>query len=271
MAGPSPAPPSRGRRPAKALLLPWLLPACGLGLWALLGLGGLVPAYLLPPPDQVLATAADYVFAPAGSAPFAGRFLADAGASLARVGGGFALAALLGLPLGLVSGRLQTARLMLDTLVNGVRAVPGIAWLPLALVWFGIGFRTTVFLVALAAFFPIYLGAAAGARQVNPLLLRAGAMLGLGRARLVWAVLIPAAMPHVVTGLRLGLGIAFAYLVLGELTGVPDGLGAVIMDARMLGRVDVIMVGILLIAVLGRLCDLAMVTALKLLKGVRRP
>ena len=85
------------------------------------------------------------------------------------MGGGFAYAVALGLPLGLLSGRLRFMRLFLDTFVNGVRAVPGIAWLPLALVWFGIGYQTTVFLVSLAAFFPIYLGAAAGAMAVNPL------------------------------------------------------------------------------------------------------
>ncbi|MBU4564110.1 MAG: ABC transporter permease [Desulfarculus sp.] len=261
--------PSRNK-PAAAILLPWLLPACALGLWALLSMGGLVPPYLLPPPSQVLDTASNYIFAPAGSGPYAGRFAGDALASLGRVGGGFALAVALGLPLGLISGRLRFMRLFLDTFINGVRAVPGIAWLPLALVWFGIGFKTTVFLVSLAAFFPIYLGAAAGAMQINPLFLQAGAMMGLGRGQLIFSVLVPAAMPHVVTGLRLGLGIAFAYLVLGELTGVPDGLGAAIMDARMLGRVDIIIMGILLIAIIGRICDLAMVGGLKLFKSVRR-
>ncbi|MBU1275752.1 MAG: ABC transporter permease [Proteobacteria bacterium] len=260
---------SRGK-PVAAILLPWLLPACAFGVWGLLSLGGLVPAYFLPPPGQVLDTAVNYIFAPQGSAPYAGRFLDDAMASLGRVGGGFALAVLLGLPLGLVSGRLKFMRLFLDTFINGVRAVPGIAWLPLALVWFGIGFKTTVFLVSLAAFFPIYLGAAAGAIQVNPLFLRSGSMMGLGKTRLIFTVLIPAAMPHVIIGLRLGLGIAFAYLVLGELTGVSGGLGAVIMDARMLGRVDIIIMGILLIAVIGRVCDLGLVGGLKFFKSVRR-
>ncbi len=257
-------------RPATALVLPWLLPAGGLGFWFLASAVDLLPSYLLPSPAQVFHAAWAYVFAPVDSAPFAGRFLADAKASLGRVAGGFGLAALLGLPLGLISGRLAAMRLFLDTFLNGLRAVPGIAWLPLALVWFGIGLKTTVFLVAQAAFFPIYLGAAAGARQVNPLFLRAGAMLGLGRARLVCTVLVPAAMPHLVTGLRLGLGIAFAYLVLGELTGVPDGLGAVIMDARLLGRVDIIIMGIIIIAAIGRLCDLGLLWGLKLLKSVRR-
>ena len=119
------------------------------------------------------------------------------------------------------------------------------------------------FLVALAAFFPIYLNAAAGAAQVNPLLLQAGAMMGVDRIRGTFAILVPAAMPSIVTGLRLGLSISWAYLVLGELSGVPDGLGAVIMDARMLGRIDMIVVGIILIAIMGQASDYALNKGLK--------
>jgi NitT/TauT family transport system permease protein len=125
--------------------------------------------------------------------------------------------------------------------------------------------------VALAAFFPIYLNAAAGARQINPLHYQSGAMMGVGRLRGVFAILIPGAMPQIISGLRLGLGIAWAYLVLGELTGVPDGLGAVIMDARMLGRIDIIAVGIIIIAVFGRLSDLGLKAGLRLcFKSARR-
>jgi NitT/TauT family transport system permease protein len=122
-----------------------------------------------------------------------------------------------------------------ETTINGLRAVPGISWLPLAMVWFGIGIKTTLFLVALAAFFPIYLNAEAGARQVDPLLLEAGAMMGVKPIRSIFTIVLPGSMPHIVTGLRLGLGISWAYLVLGELSGVPNGLGAIIMDARMVG------------------------------------
>ena len=116
--------------------------------------------------------------------------------------------------------------------------------------------------MALAAFFPIYLNAAAGARQVNLILYQSGAMMGIGRIRGVFSILLPAAMPYILTGLRLGLGIAWAYLVLGELTGVPNGLGAVIMDARMLGRIDIIVVGIIIIAVMGRMSDLLLKTVM---------
>jgi len=267
---PAAEPPLSGG-PVLRLALPWVLPAAVVGSWMALSWGGWVAPYLLPPPEKVLATGMSYIFAPAGQGPYAGRFLGDAAASLTRVAWGFGLAAALGLPLGLTSGRLALVSRLMNGLVNGLRAVPGIAWLPLALVWFGIGLGATVFLVALAAFFPIYLGAAAGAAQVNPLHLRSGAMLGLGTWQRVFAVLVPAAMGHVVTGLRLGLGIAFAYLVLGELTGVARGLGAVIMDARLLGRVDVIMVGIITIAVIGRLADVCLVAGLRLsFKSARR-
>ena len=255
----------------RSSLLPWVIPAAALLAWLLAGRLGWIPAYLFPPPEDVARAAYRYVFGSPGGAPYAGRFLQDARASLLRVAFGFSLAVALGIPLGILSGRLASVQSLLGATVNGLRAVPGISWLPLAMVWFGIGMGATVFLVALAAFFPVYLNAAAGARQVDPLLLQAGAMMGVRRFRGTFAILLPAAMPHIVTGLRLGLGLSWAYLVLGELTGVPDGLGAVIMDARMLGRIDIIVVGMILIAVMGRGSDLLLTASLRLcFKSARR-
>ncbi len=252
-------------------LLPWILPALFFLTWIIVSGTGLAPTYLLPHPETIGRAGVAYIFGDPDQGAYAGRFLSDARASLFRVLMGFSLAALLGIPLGILSGRTMVVRRLLSAFVNGLRAVPGICWLPLALVWFGIGLKTTIFLVALAAFFPIYLNAAAGARSVDPLLLQAGAMMGVRRLRGTFAILLPAAMPSIMTGLRLGLGIAWAYLVLGELTGVPDGLGAVIMDARMLGRIDIIVVGIILIAVMGRISDLILKSALRqLFKSARR-
>ena len=252
-------------------LLPVLLPIAVLAAWTVLSSSGLAPAYLLPGPAAVFEAGVRYVFAAPGQGPYAGRFLTDLLASLGRVFTGFGLAALLGVPLGLCSGRVVTVNRLFSSTIGGLRAVPGICWLPLALIWFGIGFRTTVFLVALAAFFPIYQNALTGARSVAPIYYQAGAMLGVSRLRGVFAILLPLAMPNLLTGLRLGMGISWAYLVLGELTGVPDGLGAVIMDARMLGQTDMILVGILLIALVGRLCDRLLVGLLGLCsKSARR-
>jgi len=252
-------------------LLNWLIP----GLFFLAWLGvceiGLAPPYLLPHPKDVLATASSYLFGDAGQTAYAGRFFEDLMASGTRVLLGFGLAVIAGIPLGVLSGRLALVNRLLSTTINALRAVPGISWLPLAMVWFGIGIKTTVFLVALAAFFPVYLNAEAGARQVSPTLLQAGAMMGVRRLRGTFAILLPAAMPNIITGLRLGMGISWAYLVLGELTGVPNGLGALIMDARMLGRIDIIVVGIILIALIGRLCDVGLHQVLRLsFKSARR-
>ncbi len=252
-------------------IFPWIIPGILLTTWFAVTGSGWVPGYLLPDPIRVAEAGYDYLFAPVGSAPYAGRFLSDASASLLRVTLGFTLAVALGIPLGILSGRVAACRYLMSTTINGLRAVPGISWLPLAMVWFGIGIRTTVFLVALAAFFPIYINTGAGARQINPLLYQAGAMLGVGRIRSIFAILIPAAMPQIISGLRLGLGIAWAYLVLGELTGVSNGLGAVIMDARMLGRIDIIIVGIIIIAGMGRLTDVLLNTLLRIFfKSARR-
>jgi sulfonate transport system permease protein len=252
-------------------LLPWLIPTAFVLIWIGVSEMGLVPTYLLPHPMEIFHAGYIYIFGTYGDGAYSGRFMSDASASILRVGGGFGFAVLIGLPLGILSGRLSLINRLLSTTINALRAVPGISWLPLAMIWFGIGMRATIFLVALAAFFPIYLNSAAGARQMNPLLLQAGAMMGIKRIRGTFAILLPGIMPQIITGLRLGLGISWAYLVLGELTGVPNGLGAVIMDARMLGRIDIIMVGVILIAIMGRMGDQLLKVILKFcFKSARR-
>jgi sulfonate transport system permease protein len=251
--------------------LPWIIPLGSLLIWFAVSTSGAVPRYLLPHPADVARSTLNYIFGHPGDQPYAGRFAADLQSSLLRVCLGFLAATAAGIPTGILSGRLALVNRLLSHSINAVRAVPGICWLPLAMVWFGIGIKATVFLVALAAFFPIYLNTAAGARQVSPRHYQAGAMMGVSRLRGVFAILLPSAMPQIMAGLRLGLGIAWAYLVLGELTGVPDGLGALIMDARMLGRIDIIVVGILMIAVVGRICDLMLYHGLRLcFKSARR-
>jgi NitT/TauT family transport system permease protein len=252
-------------------LLPWIIPGALIMTWWMLSQSGWIPAYLLPHPEDIGKSGYIYVFGRTGDGPYAGRFLGDAGVSFVRVAMGFFMAVGVGVPLGMLSGRILWVEKLLSLSVNGIRAVPGICWLPLSLIWLGIGMKTTVFLICLAAFFPIYLNAAAGVRAVPPILLQAGAMLGMGRMRRTFAILIPGAMGHLVTGLRLGLGISWAYLVLGELTGVPSGMGAVIMDARMSGHIDIIIVGIGLIALCGQLSDYLLRGLLCLLfKSARR-
>jgi len=231
------------------------LPALLLAVWYLTAKGGGIPPYLLPAPDKIVRVMVDFADGVSKLTPYSGRMLENLLASLLRVAIGFAIASTLGLLLGFLTGRFSIVKRILDPAVHALRTVPGIGWLPIAIVWFGVGERTTVFLIALAAFFPIYINTAHGAAEVPELLLRAGRMLGAGPISLFSTVILPAAFPSVVVGLRLGLGVSWAYLVLGELTGVSSGLGAVMMDSRMMGQVEMIIVSMICIAVLGILSD----------------
>lgn len=244
-----------------------VLPAIIVVLWYIITTAGRVPGYLLPSPQQLCQVAVDFALGNMQLTPFSGTLWEHALASSLRVYRGFALAALIGLPLGLLTGRIASVKRLIDPSVQLIKSIPGIGWLPLAMVWFGVGENTTVFLIALAAFFPIYINAAQGASAISPLLLRAGKMLGASRIGLVTTVIIPASFRSLEAGLRLGLGLSWAYLVLGELTGVTRGLGAVMMDARMLGQVDMVMVAMIYIAILGWLSDKILVALFHFLKS----
>lgn len=241
-----------------------LLPAVLLITWHLLTAGGKVPAYLVPAPDKLGKVALDFATGNGRLTPYSGTLLEHSLASTMRVLSGFGMALAAGLPLGFLTGRIALSKRAIDPMVHLIRTIPGIGWLPLAIAWFGVGEKTTLFLIALAAFFPIYVNSAQGAAAVSPQLLRAGKMLGANKLSLFTTVIMPASLPAVAAGLRLGLGLSWAYLVLGELTGVAKGLGAVMMDARMLGHVDMIMVAMVCIAILGRVSDLILVTFISL-------
>ncbi|UWG98722.1 ABC transporter permease [Dehalobacter sp. DCM] len=237
------------------LIFPLLL----LSIWYFVAASGKIPSYLLPSPEKFFQVMMDFIFGSYKLTPYSGKMVENMLASCLRVLCGFSLAALVGLLLGFLTGRIRLIKRIIDPSVHMVRTIPGIGWLPMAMVWFGIGERTTVFLIALAAFFPIYINAAHGAGEVPLLLIRAGRMLGASKSALFTTVILPSAFPSVVVGLRLGLGVSWAYLVLGELTGVSKGLGAVMMDARMLGQVEMIPAAMIWIAILGRLSDLLLI------------
>jgi len=242
--------------------LPLVLPAMLGAAWALATSVGGVPEYILPSPVSLARTIWDFLFGTLHLSHYSGTFWLHALASTKRVALGFLLAAGVGVPVGIAAGTGRWCERLVDPTIHAIRAIPGIGWLPLAMVWFGIGTKTTVFLIALAAFFPIYVNSAQGAKHVRPVWKRAALMLGADRREVLTTVVLPATLPSIVSGLRIGLGLSWAYLVLGELSGVPDGLGAVIMDARMMGHVEIIIVGMVSIAVVGRLSDRALLLLL---------
>ena len=210
---------------------------------------------LVPTPYMVGVMMYDFSFGGVYDDAFSKTVLTHLLASMQRVYGGFFLAAALGIPLGLAIGKIMVFRQLLDPTLSLLRPIPVTAWLPLSMVFFGLGPRSAVFLVFLGAFYPILLNTIFGVRSVDPRLFEAAQMLGCDGARLFRQVVLPAALPSIFTGLRLGHGFAWILIVVGEMTGVPTGLGSVIMDGRTLSRPDLVITGMIVIGVAGFLCD----------------
>ena len=223
--------------------------------WVILPVVFSTPEYLIPSFKQTIIKLWDFVTGFKGLTPYSGTFLDNSLASLYRVMVGFLIAGGFGLILGIITGYLSFFRRLLDPFINMIRMIPGIGWFPIAMVWFGVGNKTTIFLIALAAFFPIYLNTLRAVKDIPEILIHAGKVLGARSIDIFRTIIIPASIPGIFNGLRLGMGICWAYLVLGELTGVSKGLGAVMMDSRMLGNVDMILVCMITIALWGRLSD----------------
>ncbi|TBR29094.1 MAG: ABC transporter permease, partial [Reyranella sp.] len=152
-------------------------------------------------------------------------------------------------------GRVPTARMLLDPFLQVMRPIPVTAWLPLSMILFGLGAKSAFALVCLGAFYPILLNTIFGVRSVDPKLFEAASMLGCRGNAQFYKVVLPAATPSIFTGLRLGLGLAWFVIVVGEMTGVPQGLGAVIMDGRTLSRTELVICGMIVIGLAGYLSD----------------
>jgi ABC-type nitrate/sulfonate/bicarbonate transport system permease component len=202
---------------------------------------------VLPSPIQSLAQAWYVLTWP--------ELLGHVGVSLGRILAGFAIAAVLGVGLGLACGWFRTLGWIVRPLVEVLRPIPPLAWIPIAIVWFGLGEPSKVFVIVLGAFFPIFTNAYRGITMVSPVLFRAARTMDVEGWRLLWKVAVPAAMPDVAVGLRVGLGLAFGILVAAELIAAERGMGYLIMEARQLGNLGVSVFGIVLIGTVSLLAD----------------
>lgn len=224
-----------------------VLPAGALALWwSALRLGWVAP-YQLPAPQAVLATALELLAR--------GELQHHVAATLARLAAGLALGASTGVALGIGGGLFPVLRRMLDPTIHGLRAVPSLAWVPLFLMWFGIGERARVLLIALGAFLPVYLNAMAAVDGVDRRLVEVGRAYGLRRGEVVARIVLPAALPGVLTGLRAGLSLAWMFVVAAELIAASDGLGFLLTDGQATARPDLLIASLLVFAVLGRGSD----------------
>jgi NitT/TauT family transport system permease protein len=210
---------------------------------------------LIPPPSDVARSLYDLAFGGIYDDAYSRTLHVHLLASLSRVYGGFAIAALLAVPLGLLIGRISIVRRLLDPTLQVLRPIPVTAWLPLSMIIFGLGPRSAFFLVCLGAFYPILINTIFGVRSVDPRLFEAASMLGCQGTAQFYRVVLPASLPAIFTGLRLGLGFAWVVIVVGEMTGVPTGLGAIIMEARQLSRTEIVICGMVVIGVAGFISD----------------
>jgi len=237
---------SRATRLAQYLLLPI---AVG-GVWELLSRTGVIQHTLLPPPSGVLEAFWKLLVK--------GRLLVHATASLQRVLEGFAVAALLGLGVGIAMGISRTASRLADLVIQVLRPIPPIAWIPLAILWFGIGESSKVFIIFLGAVFPIVVNTLEGIRQTDSRFVELARVLEVPRSKFVRKVVLPGALPAIITGLRVGLGNAWVCVVAAELIAADRGVGFIIVDGRELSRPDVVIAGMVTIGIIGKLMDVAL-------------
>lgn len=209
-------------------------------------LGYLNPV-LLPAPSQIALTFCALL--KSGALP---RHI---GISILRVLEGFAIAAVLGLGLGTAIGLSRTLDRWTDLIIQVVKPIPPIAWIPLAILWFGIGEQSKVYIIFLGAFFPIIINTIDGIRQTDHKFVEVARILAVPRFKFVRQVVLPGALPAIMTGLRVGLMVAWMCVVAAELIAASSGIGYLIMDARQLSQSDVVLVGMITIGIIGKLMD----------------
>jgi sulfonate transport system permease protein len=256
-AGPSPDGPSRprrtgiGSRSGKAWLR-LISPLAVLALWQLVSTAGLVPAAKLPPPSTIWSTAVSLV---AGSSPTYGTLQGAMAISLERVAIGLAIGATAGVGMAMIAGLSRLGENAVDPLMQMLRTLPLFGLIPVFIVWFGIGELPKILLIALGSAIPLYLNTFAGIRGVDAKLAELGQVLGLRRRELIRHVVLPGALPQMLTGLRQSLGIAWLALVVAEQFNANAGLGYIITQGQQFLQNNYVIVALLVYCALGLLTD----------------
>ena len=215
----------------------------------------LISPLFLPPPQQVLQK----LIVIAGPQGFMDATLwPHLAASLTRIAVALVAATILGVPVGIAMGLSPTIRGILDPLIELYRPVPPLAWLPLVIIWFGIGETPKILLIYLAIFAPVVMSTLAGVKSAQQVRIRAAQSLGASRAQVLWLVILPGALPEILTGLRIGLGVGWSTLVAAELIAATRGLGFMVQSAGEFLATDVVLAGIAVIAIIAFLLELGL-------------
>ncbi|MDR0226301.1 MAG: aliphatic sulfonate ABC transporter permease SsuC [Burkholderiaceae bacterium] len=228
-------------------LLPWLVPLALVAAWQAASAWGWLSTRVLPAPLDVLRAAQ--------ALAESGELFKHVQVSAGRALSGLAIGGGLGLALGLLTGSLRWAETLLDSSIQMVRNIPALALIPLVILWFGIDESAKLFLISVSVFFPIYLNTFHGIRNVDPALIEMGRSYGLTRWQLYREVILPGALSSILVGLRFSLGLMWVILIVAETISAQSGIGYLTMNAREFLQTDVVLVGILLYALLGKLAD----------------
>ena len=240
----------------KRFLIGLLVPLVLVVLWQVIGslpsMSGIIPT-----PLAVLNGWDSWMFGQAGLGlnPYLGTWWSNVQYSTYRVFQGFFLAALIGVPLGLLIGWSRLIAQVFDPLVQSLRPIPITAWLPFSIALFGVRDMGSIFLIFLGGFYAIVVNATQGARDVDRNLIRAAVMMGATKNQLLRRVVFPAALPNIFTGLRIGLGISWTAVIVSEMVAVKSGLGYVLWDAYYVGRMDIVIADMASIGIMGYLTD----------------
>ena len=244
-----------------------VVPAVVIALWQAVAMLGWVNPQVLPSPLAVVEKWIAYLlplqpYDPAAggwlSWAVSGELITDSIGSLYRVVVGFVIGAGLALPIGLAMGANPKVYDWLNPLVQLLRPIPPIAYIPLSILWFGLGNPPAVFLIALGAFFPVLMNTIAGVRQVDGIYLRAARNLGASGGTMFLRVILPAAVPYILSGVRIGIGTAFIVVIVSEMIAVNNGLGFRILEAREYFWSDKIIAGMISIGLIGLAIDVGM-------------
>jgi len=243
-------------RSIKRGVLAVILPVAVIAIWQVAGQGGSLFGGVLPTPDRVWKAWVVWAFGPSGGFnAYSGTWFSNLLFSAERVSKGFLCAIVIGVPAGIAIGWNRVAAGALDPTIQLLRPIPITAWLPFSIAIFGIHDVGAIFLISLGAFYPIVVNTAQGARDVERNLIRAALMMGASRWTVLRRVVLPASLPSIFTGLRIGLGIAWTAVIVAEMVAVKSGLGYVLWDAYYVGRMDVVIADMVSIGLLGFLSD----------------
>lgn len=224
-----------------------IIPILLITVWELLSRFGFLPSYQLPAPSTILQTI--YEMGVDGS------LWSHVGVTTYRVFAGFLIGTSIAVVLGSLIGFYQRAEQLFDPLIQAFRSIPSLAWVPLFILWMGIGEPSKITMIAVGVFFPVYLNMVSGIQGVDRKLIEVGKMYGLSTVQLIKRIILPASLPSFLVGLRSGLGLGWMFVVAAELMGASQGLGFLLTFGQNMSQPDVILASIILFALIGKLTD----------------